>query len=190
MRLLLVGSEYAGARTLARALIEWSRETMDAFAGVPDEYLIHDHFLMPKISHPPELTDEEHEQILRLSPRVKEMIQRHNILYHIPFTTSGADSMIIGLHIEDNVYGPLYFDYLADLDPDDPIMDTRNLFETWISLPRKRCLSWSRRRPMPYAIEWPSGHIRRGWFKEGILSSSCAGLRRSSNVPHCSTSWS
>ncbi len=133
MRLLLVGSEYAGARTLARALIKWSRETMDAFAGVPDEYLIHDHFLMPKISHPPELTDEEHEQILRLSPRVKEMIQRHNIFYHIPFATSGADSMIIGLHIEDNVYGPLYFDYLVDLDPDDPIMDTRNLFETWIN---------------------------------------------------------
>jgi len=133
MRLLLVGSEYAGARTLARALIEWSRETMDAYAGVPDEYLVHDHFLMPKISHPPEFTDEEHEQILSLSPRVKEMIQRHNIFYHIPFSTPGADSMMIGLHIEDNVYGPLYFDYLVDLDPDDPIMATRNLFEPWIN---------------------------------------------------------
>ena len=133
MRLLLVGCEYAGARTLARALIEWSRETMDAFAGVPDEYLVHDHFLMPKISHPPEFTDEEHEQILALSPRVKEMIQRHNIFYHIPFSTAGADSMMIGLHIEDNVYGPLYFDYLVDLDPDDPIMATRNMFEPWIN---------------------------------------------------------
>ena len=133
MRLLLVGCEYAGARTLARALIEWSRETMDAFAGVPDEYLIHDHFLMPKISHPPEFTDEEHEQILALSPRVKEMIQRHNIFYHIPFSTPGADSMMLGLHIEDNVYGPLYFDYLVDPDPEDPIMVTRNLFEPWIN---------------------------------------------------------
>jgi hypothetical protein len=133
MRLLLVGSEYAGARTLARALIEWSRETMGAFVGVPDEYLVHDHFLMPKISHPPEFTDEEHEQILALSPRVKEMIQRHNIFYHIPFSTSGADSVMIGLHIEDNVYGPLYFDYLVDPDPDDPIMATRNMFEPWIN---------------------------------------------------------
>ncbi len=133
MRLLLVGSEYAGARTLARALIEWSRETMGAFVGVPDEYLIHDHFLMPRISHPPEFTDEEHDQILALSPRVKEMIQRHNIFYHIPFSTPGADSVMIGLHIEDNVYGPLYFDYLVDPDPDDPIMATRNLFEPWIN---------------------------------------------------------
>ena len=133
MRLLLVGCEYAGSRTLARALIEWSRETMDAFAGVPDEYLVHDHFLMPKISHPPEFTDEEHEQILALSPRIKEMIQRHNIFYHIPFSTPGADSMMIGLHIEDNVYGPLYFDYLVDPDPADPIMMTRNMFEPWIN---------------------------------------------------------
>ena len=133
MRLLLVGSEYAGARALARALIEWSRETMGAFIGVPDEYLIHDHFLIPNISHPPEFTDEEQEQILALSPRVKEMIQRHNIFYHIPFSTPGADSVMIGLHIEDNVYGPLYFDYLVNPDPDDPIMMTRNLFEPWIN---------------------------------------------------------
>ena len=132
MRLLLVGCEYSGVRTLAKAIVESAKHEMDAFAGIPDEYLVHDHFMVPHISHPPELTDDEHDQIMALSPRVKEMVQRHNIYYHIPFTAQGGDSLLVGLHIEDNVYGPLYFGYLVDLDPDDPIMVTRGMFEEWI----------------------------------------------------------
>ena len=138
MRLILVGCEYSGTRTLAKAIIAWAKETMDGFAGTPDEYLVHDHFMIPHISHPPDLTDEEHEQIMALRPRVKEMIQRHNIYYHIPFAAHRGDSMLIGLHIADNVYGPLYFGYLVDPDPDDPIMATRGMFEEWINLVRAR----------------------------------------------------
>ena len=133
MRLILVGCEYSGTRTLAKAIIAWAKETMDGFAGTPDEYLVHDHFMIPHISHPPDLTDEEHEQIMALRPRVKEMIQRHNIYYHIPFAAHRGDSMLIGLHIADNVYGPLYFGYLVDPDPDDPKMATRGMFEEWIN---------------------------------------------------------
>jgi broad-specificity NMP kinase len=39
---------------------------------------------------------------------------------------------MIGLHYEDKIYGPLYFDYLQNLAPDDPIMQTRNAFEDMI----------------------------------------------------------
>ena len=132
MRLLLVGCEYAGTTTLANAIVRWAEEAMGAFAGVPEEYKVHDHFKIPHISHPPDLTDEEQNQILGLSPRLKEMVQRHNVYYHLPTAGWAQDSVVLGLHIEDNVYGPLYFGYLEDPDPNDPIMQTRNRFEEWI----------------------------------------------------------
>lgn len=132
MRLIMVGCEYSGTRTLARAIVGWAEDAMDAFSGVPVEYQIHDHFRIPHIGHPPGLTEQEQRQVLALSPRVKEMVQRHNIYYHIPFATQASDSLVIGLHIEDMVYGPLYFGYLESPDPADPIMVTRGMFEQWL----------------------------------------------------------
>ena len=64
MRLILIGCEYAGTTTLANALVRWAEEAMGAFANVPDEYKVHDHFKIPHISHPPGLSDEEQRQIL------------------------------------------------------------------------------------------------------------------------------
>ncbi len=132
MQLLLIGCEYAGTTTLANGIVEWAEKSIGAFQGVPDEYRIHDHFKIPHISHPPEFTEEEHRQILALSPRVKEMMQRHNVFYHLPHQGWGNSVIMIGLYFDDNVYGPLYFDYLSDLAPDDPIMQTRSQFENWL----------------------------------------------------------
>ena len=132
MRLILIGCEYAGTTTLAEAIVRWAEEAMGAFVQVPKPYKVHDHFKLPDVSHPPDLTDTERAQILGLTPRLKEMLQRHNVFYHIPRRGPEGDSVMIGLHYEDNVYGPLYFDYLHDLAPDDPIMQTRNAFDDMI----------------------------------------------------------
>ena len=132
MRLILIGCEYAGTTTLAEGIVRWAEEAMGAFVQVPKPYKVHDHFKLPDVSHPPELADTERAQILGLTPRLKEMLQRHNVFYHIPRRGPEGDSVMIGLHYEDNVYGPLYFNYLHDLAPDDPIMQTRNAFDDMI----------------------------------------------------------
>ncbi len=116
MRLIVAGCEYAGTTTLASAIDDWMEATMGArFA------LIHDHYKVPHTSgHPDDTTPEEREQIMALSPKLKEMVQRHSIYYHIqPGSFDVPDWLVIGLHIEDSVYGPLYYGYGQDGKPHD-----------------------------------------------------------------------
>ena len=128
MRILLVGCEYVGTTTLAKELYRWGAEEMGADFG-----LFHDHWKIPNVTgHWPIDTDsfmKEDEQggLLSLAPKVKEQMQRHSLYYHIQ---PGAfrkgheeeqgfysDYLAVGMHIEDSVYGPLYFDYGADGQP-------------------------------------------------------------------------
>ena len=108
MRLILVGCEYAGTTTLANAINEWSKRTMNK-----EFSLIHDHFKLPDTKpHGPALTDKEVEQFTALSPRMKEVIQRHNLYYHTPAEgSSGDDFLGIGIHIDEAIYGPMYYGY-------------------------------------------------------------------------------
>ena len=116
MRLILAGCEHSGTSTLAHAIDDWLEATMGARFT-----LIHDHYKVPHTSgHPDDTTPEEQAQIIALSPKIKEMVQRHSIYYHIqPASFDVPDWMAIGLHIEDSVYSPLYFGYGADGAPHD-----------------------------------------------------------------------
>ena len=84
MKILLVGCEYSGTTTLAKAIFKWGEEQMGAEFG-----LFHDHWKIPNTSgHTLEdeasrLTDEEQEQVQALSPKIKEMVQRHSLYYHV-----------------------------------------------------------------------------------------------------------
>ena len=75
--------------------------------------LIHDHFKLPDTKpHGPELTDAEVAQFQALTPRMTEVIQRHNLYYHTPAEdVSGDDFLGIGIHIDEAIYGPLYYGY-------------------------------------------------------------------------------
>ena len=79
--------------------------------------LYHDHWKIPHTSGLPgfdelSFTEEERKQIPALSPMAKEVIQRHNISYHIaPEALHGPDYLAVGLHIETAIYAPLYFGY-------------------------------------------------------------------------------
>ena len=87
MRLILIGCEYSGTTTLAHAINEWTKETMDK-----EFTLIHDHFKLPDTKpHGPELTDEEIAQFDALSPRLTEVIMRHNLYYHTPAESAGPE---------------------------------------------------------------------------------------------------
>jgi hypothetical protein len=48
------------------------------------------------------------------------MTQRHSLYYHVqPASFDGPDWMVVGLHIEDAVYGPIYFGYGGEGDRHD-----------------------------------------------------------------------
>ena len=109
MRLILAGCEYSGTSTLAFAIDDWMQDAVGA--RFP---LIHDHWKIPHTSgHPqPDMTEDERQQVLALSPELKEMTQRHSLYYHIqPNSWLGPDWLAIGLHIDDAIYSPMYFGY-------------------------------------------------------------------------------
>ena len=102
MRLILVGCEYAGKTTLANEIVAWTGRTMGGGRS------FHDHFTIPN----PELTPESQEQFLKLSPEIQEMYQRFMMAYHLsPEFYKGPDHNMVGFHIEEAVYAPLYYDY-------------------------------------------------------------------------------
>jgi hypothetical protein len=104
MKLILVGCEYVGKTTLAEEIVKWIGHTMGSSRS------FHDHFPIPWSKS--NLTDEEQEQILALSPRLKEMFQRYIIEYHLnPSFYSDPDHNLVGFHIEEAVYAPLYYGY-------------------------------------------------------------------------------
>ncbi|MDP7578434.1 MAG: hypothetical protein QGF12_02695 [SAR202 cluster bacterium] len=121
MKLVLVGCEYAGTSTLASKIYAWSHKIMAK--GLP---IIHGHWKFPETWGHPEgatllkgMTDEERDQVMAMSPRLREMTTRQSLYYHI-FPSRDDESalgqlhrdfLFIGLHIEDAIYAPLYFNY-------------------------------------------------------------------------------
>ena len=102
MRLILVGCEYAGKTTLAGEIVDWIERTFGS------SRTFHDHFSLPCNEFPVE----EQEQLLALSPRLKEMFQRYMMNYHFHSAFySDPDHNLVGFHLEEAVYAPLYYGY-------------------------------------------------------------------------------
>jgi len=108
MRLLLAGCKYAGTTTVAHAIDDWMSENIGARFS-----LIHEHWKIPHTSgHPDNTSSEEQAWLLAATPKFKEMHQRHSLYYHTQVSTyNGGDGMVVGGHIDDAVYAPLYFGY-------------------------------------------------------------------------------
>jgi len=131
MRLILMGCEYSGTTTLFRQISKWVKENLG------DDFGFHDHWKIPHVSHPniPEgstieemwkaweagkgpdptmtgHTDEENEQFLALSPKIRESFQRYHMEYHIGDSFYGdAHHNNIGFYFDEAVYAPLYYGY-------------------------------------------------------------------------------
>ncbi len=108
MYLILIGCEYAGTTTLANAINEWTKESLGA-----EFKLIHDHNKLPDTKpHGPALTPEDIAAFQQLSPRLTEVIQRHNLYYHTPWASGSEDNFMgIGLYFDELVYAPKYYGY-------------------------------------------------------------------------------
>ena len=104
MRLIIAGCEYSGTSTLANAIASWVEENLGRRPG------IHDHF-----KGPPEkgLSAEDEARFSALTPRIHEMFQRYQIEYHLQpgFFAPSHDHIMVGMHLEDAVYAPLYYSF-------------------------------------------------------------------------------
>ena len=138
MRLIIAGCEYSGTTTLSLALGQWVKENVEGGTFGLNQY--HDHWKLPHISNfsPPApdevaaivdrvpdardgdytrtgLTDEEQAQIMALSPKLKEMVQRYHLQYHLhPSFYREDDHIMIGAHLDEGIIAPLYFGYGGD----------------------------------------------------------------------------
>ncbi|MXZ19455.1 MAG: hypothetical protein F4Y84_02365 [Caldilineaceae bacterium SB0665_bin_25] len=124
MYLILIGCEYAGTTTLAHAINDWTKENLGT-----EFKLIHDHYKLPDTKpHGPELTPDDIAAFQQLSPRLTEVIQRHNLYYHTPWASgSNENFMGIGLYFEELVYAPKYYGYGGRGQDGDRTVISRNL---------------------------------------------------------------
>ena len=127
MRLLLIGTEYAGKTTLAEGFSRWMIAAMDL-----PFVRWHNHFVAPELdrhlvvwadeedtgSRPGKQLDEEfgeHEldEVMALSPSLLEQFQRHMVWRHLHPDTfrDDADALFIQGHYADAVYAPIYYGY-------------------------------------------------------------------------------
>lgn len=155
MHLILTGCEYVGTTTLGWAISKWAGDTMGG------HHWFHDHWKIPHVAHPAEnnltMTDllyqkwaagkgsdptrmglsiNERKQFLALSPQLKEMFQRYNMEYHIRpyFYEHMSDHNIIGMHVDEAIYAPLYFGYGASGDYGDRGKNLRYIEERILEL--------------------------------------------------------
>ena len=113
MELLLAGIEYSGTTTLGEAISAWYTEQTGR------QYGFHDHFKYPQISHAV-LDSEQQQTVLNLSPRLKEQLQSHQVDYHVQDTFFRDGNLAVtGMHLDEAVYGPLYWGYGGPGEPGD-----------------------------------------------------------------------
>jgi|TARA_B100000959_G_C14861109_1_gene574271 hypothetical protein len=117
MFIILVGCEYSGTSTISKSLKSEFKEILGS------EFDIHDHWKFPNIECYPQYskqytlnkTDKSH--ISQFTPKLKEMLQRQSLVYHLPAPKVSIDKIYAGYHFDDTVYAPIYFDYGGPKEP-------------------------------------------------------------------------
>ena len=99
MRVIVIGCEYTGVTTLIEGLMDWGHER-------DINHHLDDHFTIPDRQH---LAPEDRETMANLSPALKERFQRMQLVYHIRLMHRFDHILLGGFHIEEAVYGPLYY---------------------------------------------------------------------------------
>ena len=102
MKLIITGCEHVGKTTLAAGVSRWLAD----LAGYSRSF--HDHFTLPS----PEVAGEDRDLFMRMSPAFKERFQRYQMAYHAGGAFLSADDhLLVGYHIEEAVFAPLYYGY-------------------------------------------------------------------------------
>ena len=124
MRLILIGSEYAGKTTLAKAVSRWMIESFDL-----PFVRWHNHWVVPYLdrhmvvwadearTRPGKQLDEEWDaeeldQITAMKPSLLEQLTRHMIWRHLhPDMYREPDVLLIDGYYADAVYAPIYYGF-------------------------------------------------------------------------------
>ncbi len=111
MKLIITGCDYTGKTTLAKKVIAWVSESLGPRYANDSPVAIHDHFTFPST----ELPEDEREKLRALGPKAREQYQRYMITYHLnpAFWKEDYDLVLVGFHIEEAIYAPLYYGYSA-----------------------------------------------------------------------------
>jgi hypothetical protein len=99
MRLIVVGCEYSGVTTLVEGLMAWGDQR-----GI--HHHLDDHFSIPDRQH---ISPEDAKAMVALSPTMKERFQRMQVVYHLRLMHRYEHILLGGFHIEEEIYGPLYY---------------------------------------------------------------------------------
>jgi len=99
MRLIVAGCEYSGVSTLIDGINQWG-------LGRGIHHHLDDHFTIPDAYH---LTAEEQRGMLDMMPAIKERFQRFQLVYHVRLFHKYEHILMGGFHIEEMVYGPMYY---------------------------------------------------------------------------------
>jgi len=99
MRLIVIGCEYVGKSALIERLDKWGQER-----GI--KFHLDDHFTLPDERFN---TPEDQALIMKMSPSFKERYQRFQVIYHVRLLHRYEHILLGGFHIEENIYGPLYY---------------------------------------------------------------------------------
>jgi thymidylate kinase len=106
MRIIMIGSEYAGKTTLSEKIYTWFEKA----TGERPWLSWHDHFVMPfKEGTTPE-AEAEAQAIPTLPPSLLEKYVRYMIDYHFQFY-GDSHHCVINWYYADAVYAPLYYGY-------------------------------------------------------------------------------
>tara|TARA_Y100000588_G_C14207098_1_gene905104 strand:+ start:380 stop:1087 length:708 start_codon:yes stop_codon:yes gene_type:complete len=117
MLIILVGCEYSGTSTISKSL----KSEMEEVLG--SEFEIHDHWKLPNIECYPQyskqyvLNETDKSHISKFTPKLKEMLQRQSLVYHLPAPKESIDKIYVGYHFDDTVYAPIYFGYGGPKEP-------------------------------------------------------------------------
>jgi hypothetical protein len=107
MRLIVMGCEYTGKRTLGAEIAKW----WTGLTGTQTKF--HDHFTKPVRvqDNPTTIGEVENEQVANLVPSLFEKFMRYQIEYHIRPFVEDDDLFVINLGYGEAVYAPLYYGY-------------------------------------------------------------------------------
>ena len=118
MILLMMGCEYVGTTTLAVAISKWIHEYVGGtvFGGLS----FHDHFKLVEGGHVglqgvPERQEEIERESLEFSGRHRASYHHYQLTYHVqPTFFNDPHHLMIGMHFDDEIYGPLHKGYGED----------------------------------------------------------------------------
>ena len=137
MHLAIIGCEYSGTTTLAAGITEWAERAMGR------KYHFHDHWKVPHLRHG--LPEEEQELILGLTPYLKESYQRFHLADHMQdeYYLLGAEDtgdlaegnhLVVGMHIDEAVYAPLYYGYGGEGEFGDRVNYARHIEQRMVEM--------------------------------------------------------